>query len=281
MDILDLLERESVLESVLVCVRWGDSPLFRGVHESVLKRDRAKTDSSSPGLSSYPLDTMDSFFTDTLTLKTLADAWSARKQELRTLQRTLARDELLAHLKTHCIETRAQIYEELTDAIRTALSRDQLHVPIWSYRAAHFRGWVDNHGQELRRVQELGQDDTMLVNGRTERIHTIVRQTDFETRLAAFFGPAFRVRSVKESAIEGWSELWESHTWTLVLDYFPETPPETPAPASPLSEPPPLVRRGSSGLQDYDGLDGLRQAAQDMMTDILTEPCHCGYHHDA
>ena len=46
---------------------------------------------------------MDSFFTDTLTLKTLADAWSARKQELRTLQRTLARDELLAHLKTHCI----------------------------------------------------------------------------------------------------------------------------------------------------------------------------------
>lgn len=209
---------------------------------------------------------MASFFTETFSLKTLADAWSVRKRELRTLNRTAARDELLVRLKNHCIANRSTIHLELVDAALNAHSRSQLRVPIWSYRAVSFKGWVEDHGTRLHDAQRMGQDDTMQVNGWTERIHTIVRQTDFETLLAAFFGPAFRVRAVKEPVVEARGYDWESHTWTLLLEYYPELPTVTPPPASPVSEPPPLRRRAGS-IRDYDSVE---EAARDLMAE-----CYC------
>lgn len=208
---------------------------------------------------------MDSFFTQTFTLKAISDAWSDRKQELRKLHQKLAVDELLIRLKNRCVANRAQLHLELVDAALNAMSPSQLRVPIWSYKAVTFPHWVENHGQQLQYAQAIEADDTFRVNGRTERVHTIVRQTDFLIQLAAFFGPAFRVRAIQEPVVERQMDDWQCHTWTLVLEYFPRTATVTP-PASPLPEPPPLQRRACS-IRDYDSVE---EAARDLMAE-----CYC------
>lgn len=208
---------------------------------------------------------MDSFFTQTFTLKALSDAWSDRKQELRKLQQKLAVDELLVRLKNRCIANRAQLYDELVDAVLHATHPSQLRIPLWSYKAVVFPHWVENHREQLEYAQAIEADETFRVNGRNERVHTIVRQTDFCTQLAAFFGPAFQVRAVKESVVERQMDGWQCHTWTLILEYFPNTATVTP-PSSPLPEPPPLQRRAGS-IRDYDSVE---DAARDLMAE-----CYC------
>lgn len=218
---------------------------------------------------------MDSFFTQTFTLKTLSDAWSDRKTQLRTLQRARAVDELLVRIKNRCIANRAQMHEELVDAALHATHPSQLRIPIWSYKAVTFPRWVEAHGHRLREVQEGGYDDTFRIDGRSQRVHTIVRQTDFLPRLAAFFGPAFQVRAVKEPVVEAQGADWQCHTWTLILEYFPNTATATPPPASPLSEPPPLARQAPSHLRGYDGLPSLQRAAREMNLDRSERACDC------
>ena len=212
---------------------------------------------------------MDSFFTQTFTLKAISDAWSDRKRELRKLQQKLAVDELLIRLKNRCVANRAQLHEELVDAALNAMSPSQLRIPIWSYKAVVFPHWVENHAEQLQYAQAIEADETFRVNGRTERVHTIVRQTDFLVRLAAFFGPAFRVRVLKEPVVERQMDDWQCHTWTLVIEYFPRTATVTPPPASPLSEPPPVVRTGS--VHAHEDADSLRQAAREMTARIVYE----------
>ena len=220
-------------------------------------------------LDSPPTDTM-AFFTETFTLKTLADAWTDRKAELRTLRRETAKDELLDRIQSHCIANRAQIHLELVDAALNAHARSQLRVPVWSYRAVTFHEWTHEYATELQEAREFNVDDVVTVDGHSERVHTLFRYTDLKTRLAAFFGPSFRIRVLKEpldprSRI--WSAAWEAHTYTVILEYFPEMPTVTPPPASPLSEPPPLTRRSVGSLHDYDT---LQDAARDLMAS-----CYC------
>ena len=232
--------------------------------------DLPKTDSWGPPVLDSPLTDTMAFFTETFTLKTLADAWTDRKKELRILRRESAKDELLDRIQSNCIANRAQIHLELVDAALNAHSRSQLRVPLWSYRAVTFHEWTNQYAAELQEAREFRVDDLVTVDGHSERVHTLFRYTDLKTRLAAFFGPSFRIRVLKEpldprSRI--WSAIWEAHTYTVILEYFPEMPTVTPPPASPLSEPPPLTRRSVGSIHDYDD---RRDAARDLLAS-----CYC------
>jgi hypothetical protein len=220
---------------------------------------------------------MDSFFTSSFKLETIAATWAARKRELRRERLETGRDLLLDTVKTHCMINRAQFYDELLDAASTARYRCNLHLPIWSYKAANVQCDPETYPTEIGRAQSLGQDAVINVGGETVRVQAVVHQTDFLQRLAEYFGPDFRVSVQKESALEGWSETWESHTRTLVLEYRPTRyVPRTPPPSPPPENPPPLLR---PSIRTYQGEDAVQQAARDLFQDFNQTTCYCGYDH--
>jgi len=221
---------------------------------------------------------MDSFFTSTFTLDTVATAWATRKRELHQQRLEHGRDRLLESVKTYCDISRARLYDELLDAARTAQHPSHLHIPLWSYRAVNVQCDPEAYPAEITRAQSLGQDTVVHLNGgEWARVQSIVHQTDFLQRLAEYFGPDFRVTVQKESALEGWSDTWESHTRTLVLEYRPTRKvPQTPPPSPPPESPPPLLR---SSIRTYQGEDAVQQAARDLLQDFNQTTCYCGYEH--
>jgi len=225
---------------------------------------------------------MDSFFTPSFSLQTVAATWAARKRELHRERLETGRDMLLETVKTHCMINRAQLYDELLDAASTARYRCNLHVPIWSYKAVNVQCDSESYPAEIKRAQSLGLDAVLKLGvcGDTARVQAVVHQTDFLQRLAEYFGPDFRVRVEKESAVEGWSECWESHTRTLVLEYRPTRHvPRTPPSSPPRETPPPVLR---PLIRTYQGEDAFDQAARDLveeLDDTIRQPCFCGYDH--
>ena len=177
----------------------------------------------------------------------LSTSWDARSQELNAQRLQAHNDMLYEHLRRDFTARAATLQDSLLEAIRTAPSKDDLQVPLWTYHSTyianraesrrdamafgHVEGWLRQRGYEwsVGRVRR-GFDPEVIEtiawewewDSRPETVYRVVSKTDLLDRLALLFGDRYLVtRSVV--ATKSILEPFEAQVYRteLRLHYYP------------------------------------------------------------
>jgi hypothetical protein len=178
----------------------------------------------------------------------LSISWDMRVHELNAQRLQRHNDMLYNYLRRDLMTRSESLEDDLLEVIRTADSKLDLEIPIWSFNRlffaqnpatlpprelAHFQGWIRQKGYDwsIGRVHEGFDPATIeLVDWGWEwqsppvTVHQIVQKTDLLQRLALLFGDDYRIEARIAGATKQIREPFESYVYTteLRLHYYPK-----------------------------------------------------------
>jgi hypothetical protein len=177
----------------------------------------------------------------------LVTSWDIRAHELKAQRLQAHNDMLYEHLRRDFTARAASLQESLLEAIRTASSKDDLQVPLWTYHSTyianwaesrrdamafgHFEGWLRRNGYEwfVGRVRPGFNPETIETiawewewDSRPETVYQVVNRTDLLDRIALLFGDRYLVKRVVV-ATKSILEPFEAQVYRteLRLQYYP------------------------------------------------------------
>ena len=150
---------------------------------------------------------------------TLSTAWTLRSGELKAQRLQAHNDMLYDHLRRDFLLRNAALQESLVEAIRTASSKEDLTVPLWTYNSTYianayqerrrepvsfgdFEGWLREKGYEwsIGKVRPGFNPETIETiawewewDRAPATVYEVVSKTDLLDRLALLFGDTFLV----------------------------------------------------------------------------------------
>lgn len=178
----------------------------------------------------------------------LSDQWARRALELNAQRLQAHNDMLYEHLRRDFTARARDLQDSLIEAIRTASSKADLMVPLWTFNStyianwaesrrdamafAHFEGRLRNKGYEwsIGRVRPAFDPEFVDTTSWTwewdstpATVYRVIRRTDLLTRLALLFGDRYTV-TTEVVATKPIHEPFEAQVYRteLRLHYFPD-----------------------------------------------------------